>query len=76
VIFLTDLFRVSDPGEADKHRALEAERLHRRALAIFEAAYPPIHPDRLAVLKGYAQLLRATGRTEQAAAMERAAKGA
>jgi serine/threonine-protein kinase len=60
---LADLYR-------DQKRYAESEDLYRRALAIYDALGSPIFPDRLKLLKSYAGLLRATGRAEQAAAME------
>ena len=60
---LADLYR-------DQKRYAESEDLYRRALAIYDGSGSPTFPDRLALLKSYAGLLRATGRAEQAAAME------
>jgi tetratricopeptide (TPR) repeat protein len=57
-----------------EQRYQEAEPLYRRALAIFAAAALHNHPSQTAALRSYARLLRATGRGEQAAAMEERAK--
>ena len=52
----------------------EAEQLQKRALAIWEKALGPEHPNVFRVLKNYAALLRETGRTAEAAKMEARAK--
>ncbi len=52
----------------------EAEPLYQRALAIWERALGPEHPDVAKVLNSYASLLRETGRADEAAEMEARAK--
>ena len=48
----------------------EAETLSVRVLAIVEKAYGPEHPTVAEVLGNYANLLRKTGREEEASSME------
>ena len=48
----------------------EAEALYQRALAILEKSLGPEHPDVAQVLENYADLLRETGRGEEASSME------
>ena len=48
----------------------EAEPLHKRALAIWEKALGPDHPNVATSLRNYAALLRKTGRSDEAAALE------
>jgi tetratricopeptide (TPR) repeat protein len=48
----------------------EAESLFERAMAIQEKKLPADHPKALATRAAYANLLRATGRQEAAAALE------
>ena len=55
-------------------RYAEAEPLYRRSLAILEKALGPKHPHVATALEGYANLLRATGRTAEADKMEARAK--
>ncbi len=52
----------------------EAEPLYKRALAIWEKALGPEHPDVATSLENYAALLRETGRADEAAEMEARAK--
>ena len=59
---------------ADQNGHTEVEPLYRRALAIFETARGPDHPDVAATLEEYAGLLRATGREAQAAEIEARAR--
>ncbi len=48
----------------------EAEPLYQRALAIWEKALGPEHPNVATALENYAALLRETGRNDGAAEME------
>ena len=50
----------------------EAEPLYQRALAIFEKALGPEHPNVAQVSKNYADLLRAMGREAEAKKLEKA----
>jgi tetratricopeptide (TPR) repeat protein len=50
---------------------VRAERLYRRALAIDEAAYGAAHPETLNDVKNLAEFLRETGKTAEAAALEK-----
>ncbi len=52
----------------------EAEPLYKRALAIWEKALGPEHPDVATSLENYADLLRKTGRVSEAKEMEARAK--
>jgi tetratricopeptide (TPR) repeat protein len=52
----------------------KAEPLYNRALAIWEKALGPDHPDVAACLEGYALMLRAVNRSEEAALLEARAK--
>ena len=56
-----------------KARYGEAELLHRRALAIFEASYGPDHPNVAAGLSNLAGLLRDTNRRSEAEPLHRRA---
>jgi tetratricopeptide repeat protein len=47
-----------------------AEAHYRRALAIREKVLPAVPPDVAGILENYAVLLRGTGRSAEAAAME------
>ncbi len=51
-----------------------AEPLQKRALAIWEKALGPEHPNLVTGLKNYAARLRETGRTAEADEMEARAK--
>ncbi len=51
-----------------------AEPLYKRALAIWEKALGPEHPDVATALENYAALLRKAGRGEEAAKLEARAK--
>ena len=55
-------------------RIAEAEPLYKRALAIWEKALGPEHPNVVNGLENYAALLRKTGRTTKATEMEARAK--
>ncbi len=55
-------------------RYAEAEPLYERALAIWEGALGPEHPNVATGLKNYAALLRKTGRNSEAAKLEARAK--
>ena len=55
-------------------RYAEAEPLYKRSLAIRENALGPEHPHVANALKGYAALLRKTGRGDEATMMELRAK--
>ena len=48
-----------------------ARAMYRRSLAIRERSYPPDHPGTLASRAGYADALRAEGRSADAVAVER-----
>ena len=52
----------------------DAEPLYKRALAIREKALGPEHPKVAKALLNYAVLLRATGRSDEAAKLEARAK--
>ena len=52
----------------------EAEPLVKRALAIYEKALGPEHPDVARSLENYAALLRETARADEAERMEARAK--
>ena len=54
----------------DQDRDPEAERLYDRALAIYEKAFGPEHPNVAASLANYAALLPEVGREAEAAGME------
>jgi tetratricopeptide (TPR) repeat protein len=58
----------------DQGRYAEAEPLYQRALAIWEEALGPEHPNVATALENYAALLRDTGRSEDAMEMEARAK--
>jgi eukaryotic-like serine/threonine-protein kinase len=51
----------------------EAERLARKAIAIFEVAAPPMHPDRILAELRLGQVLQSQSRSDEAAAMFSAA---
>jgi len=55
---------------ASQFKYEEAEPFFRRALAIWEKALGPEHPNVAQVLENYADLLRKTGREEEASGME------
>ena len=55
-------------------RYADAEPLYKQALAIVKKALGPAHPDVAMSLENYAHLLRATGRSTEAAKMEARAK--
>ncbi len=52
----------------------EAEPLYQRALAVYEKALGPEHPDVATSLENYAALLRETEREDRAEEMEARAK--
>ncbi len=52
----------------------EAAPLYRRALAIYEKALGPEHPDVAQSLENYAALLRKTGRADEVEELEARAK--
>jgi tetratricopeptide (TPR) repeat protein len=56
--------------ERDLGHFAEAESLYRRALAIREKNLPPGHPEIRETREGYAALLRAAGRAQEAAALK------
>ncbi len=58
----------------DQGQYVLAEPLYRRSLAILEKALRPEHPTVAASLENYAELLRETGRADEAAEMESRAK--
>ena len=58
----------------DQGRYAKAEPLFKRALAIFEKALGPEHPNVAQSLENYAGLLRKTGRSAEAEKMEARAK--
>jgi tetratricopeptide (TPR) repeat protein len=55
-------------------RTAEAEPLYRRALALFEVALPPTHPNIATCLFNYAELLHDIGRHADARAFETRAR--
>jgi hypothetical protein len=61
---------LADALRANRDKA-GAEKLYRRALAIDEEAYGPAHPETLTDVKNLAEFLRETGRTNEAAQLER-----
>jgi len=56
--------------ERDLGHFAEAEPLYRRALAIRQKNLPPGHPEIRETLDGYAAMLRAAGRGQEAAALK------
>ena len=64
---MAELYRVQG-------RYAEAEPLYQRALAIFETALGPEHPDVATSLENYAALLRKTARAHEAEEFEARAK--
>ncbi len=58
----------------DQGRYAEAEPLQKRALAIWEKALRPEHPNVAQSLENYAAVLRKTGRTTEAVKLEARAK--
>ena len=58
----------------DQGKYEEAEPLYQRSLMILEKAVGPEHPNVVKVLKGYIDLLRKTGRNDDAAKQEARAK--
>ncbi len=66
---------LADALRAKRDRA-GAEKLYRRALEIDEKAYGPNHPETVGDVKNLAEFLRETGRSEEAAQLERRLSGA
>ena len=65
----TDLNNLAELYRAQGKYA-EAEPLYKRALAIWEKALGPEHPNVAKSLQNYAALLRKTGRGEEAEKLE------
>jgi len=69
-----DLASLYTAQGSSKDDFAQAESLYKNALATREALLPDPHPETVATLSGYAELLRKSGQKEDAAAMKKRAR--